>query len=385
MATLALRVDVTPRLVEWAIQRSGRGYDYLAGRFPKLANWLDRSEQPTLRQLEAFAEATYTPIGYLFLREPPDEPLPLPDFRSIGDAEIASASANLLDTIYQCQIRQDWYRSWAAGQQAENLPFVGSLTLSAAATDAAEIIRRTLHFPVPASRQYGSWTAAVTGLADALGDAGILVMINGVVGTNTTRTLDPNEFRGFTLADPLAPLIFVNGADSKSAQMFTLVHEAGHVWLGASGVGDDQPGPHGAAAIERWCSALAAELLVPIEDFRLAFNPHRPLAEEVAQAARRYRVSSLVILTRAFEADFLSWDRYQTAFNAEKSRLQQLPKQGSGGNFYSTLASRLGKRFLRAVVTNTQAGETLYSDAFRMLGIKEQRVFDEIPTRIKLS
>lgn len=382
---VTFRVEVAPRLLEWAIHRSGRGMPYLVQRFPRLAEWMRGTQRPTLRQLETFADATYTPVGYLFLNEPPDEVMPLPDFRTVGDAAIESASANLLDTIYQCQIRQDWYRGWAAAQQADPLPFVASITIDSRPTDAAALIRETVRFPIPASRQFASWTAAVTGLADALGDAGVLVMINGVVGTNTSRALDPDEFRGFTVADPLAPLIFVNGADTKSAQLFTLAHEAAHVWIGVSGVGNDQPGGGPGHAVERWCSSVAAEFLVPLEDFRLAFNHRLPRVGEVQRAARRYRVSTLVILSRAFDAGFIDWDSYRNEFDEERARLREIPRSSSGGNFYAALSARVGKPFLKALLSNTVAGDTLYSDAFRMLGIKEQRVFDELPTRLNLA
>jgi Zn-dependent peptidase ImmA (M78 family) len=247
------------------------------------------------------------------------------------------------------------------------------------------MIRDKVRFPIPASRQFASWTAAVTGLADALGDAGVLVMINGVVGTNTSRPLDPDEFRGFTLADRLAPLIFVNGADTKSAQLFTLAHEAAHVWLGASGVGNEQPSRGDGPGVEHWCSNVAAEFLVPLDDFRLVFNRLLPRAEELQRVARRYRVSTLVILSRALDAGFIDWQTYRTDFEDERARLRAIPRSSSGGNFYATLSARVGKPFLKALLSNTVAGETLYSDAFRMLGIKEQRVFDEIPTRLNLA
>lgn len=373
-----LRVDVSSLLLEWAIQRSGRGYDYLTARFPGLAHWIQGTERPTLRQVESFAAATYTPVGYLFLQEPPEESLPLPDLRTVRDEGLEIPSPNLLDTVFESQIRQDWYRAWAATQPLPRLPFVGSVSIERAPSEVAQRIKDATAFVVPASQAYGSWSAAVTGLADALGEAGILVMINGVVGTNTHRPLDPNEFRGFTLVDNAAPLIFVNGADAKAAQLFTLAHETAHVWLGQSGIDNSLPGGSNLRDLERWCNSVAAEFLVPTADIEIVYNRHAQLNSEMDRLARRYRVSRLVVLTRLQEIGSISWDVYRATYHEEIERaIEEGPAQ-SGGNFYANLSQRVGKRFLRALVSTTLSGETLYSDAFRMLGIKKQSVFDQI-------
>ncbi|MGN2393362.1 ImmA/IrrE family metallo-endopeptidase, partial [Pelomicrobium sp. G1] len=115
-----------------------------------------------------------------------------------------------------------------------------------------------------------SWEAAVLELRRRIEDIGVLVVVNGVVGNNTHRKLDVEEFRGFALADPYAPLIFVNGADAKSAQMFTLAHELAHLWLGPAGEGLSGydkilQGDH---RVERFCDRAAAEFLVPGREFK---------------------------------------------------------------------------------------------------------------------
>jgi len=124
------RVPVEPALLRWARERSGRDVESLGKRFPKLEAWERREIQPTLKQLEAFAKATYTPIGYLFLPEPPVESIPIPDFRRVSDAEPAPPSPDLLDTLYLCQQRQDWYRDFARSMGDEPLRFVGSVAAS---------------------------------------------------------------------------------------------------------------------------------------------------------------------------------------------------------------------------------------------------------------
>src|SRR3989304_5812978 len=104
----------------------GPGSESLAGKFPKLAAWEAGEGRPTLKQLEGFAKATHLPVGYLFLREPPEERVPIPDLRTPGNRHVGHPSPDLLDTIYLCQRRQAWYRDWARSVGEEPLGFVGS-------------------------------------------------------------------------------------------------------------------------------------------------------------------------------------------------------------------------------------------------------------------
>jgi len=97
------RVTIDSNLLSWALERSGKTPDAFSKRFPKLSDWLSGTLSPTFKQLEAFAQATYTPLGYFFLPEPPDESLPIPDFRTFSTKSIERPSANLLDTLYTMQ------------------------------------------------------------------------------------------------------------------------------------------------------------------------------------------------------------------------------------------------------------------------------------------
>ena len=105
------RVNVQPSLLRWARERSGRSVHDLQRRFPKLDSWEQGEVRPTLKQLEAFARTTYTPIGFMFLTEPPVEELPVTDFRTTSGVSVSRPSADLLDTLYLCQQRQEWYRT----------------------------------------------------------------------------------------------------------------------------------------------------------------------------------------------------------------------------------------------------------------------------------
>ena len=372
-----MRVEVKPSLLRWARYRAGLDLDDLAGRFPRLADWESGERHPTIRQLEEFAKATRTPVGYLFLPEPPTERVPIPDFRTIGNRRIEHPSPDLLDTVYLCQQRQEWYRDFARSQGDESLRFVGSTTLRNDVQETATLIRDQLGFDLEARRQMPTWTEALRRFIEQADAIGVLVMVNGVVSNNNYRKLDPDEFRGFALSDPLAPLVFINGADTKAAQMFTLAHEIAHIWLGQSALSDIAPISTPTHDVERWCNEVAAELLVPLAVLRSEIRRNEELRDALDRLARRFKVSTLVILRRIHDVGVLKKEQFWRAYQQELDRLSAIAKS-SGGDFYLTQAARVGKRFARALVTSTLEGQTLHRDAFRLLGFSKLATFREL-------
>ncbi len=380
--TASVRAPVSPRLLAWARERSGLEVDELVARFPKLTEWESRERAPTLKQLEDSARATHTPVGFLFLPEPPVEQVPIPDYRTMGNFEVRRPSPELLDTIFACQQRQEWYRDFAQVNREDPVAFVGSLTTSVPVVEAAEQIRATLRFD-PGERGH-TWSEALRTLVDRAEEMGVLVMVSGVVGANTHRKHDPEEFRGFSLVDRLAPVVFVNGADTKAAQIFTLTHELIHLLLGETALDDADLGAAPTSPVERWCNQVAAEVLVPLGPLRDALSPDVAVIDQLESLARRFKVSTLVVLRRVHDAGRLSWDEYQVAYQAELTRILEIlgERSGAGGNFFNTQPARVSKRFARAVIVSTLEGQTLHRDAFQMLGLKKLSTFEELVSRL---
>lgn len=366
------RIPINPELLTWARERAGLDTLALSGRFPKLSEWEAGELQPTLRQLEDFARAVHVAVGLLFLPAPPDEPLPIPDFRTVGDRELKRPSPNLLDTIYLCQQRQDWFRDYARVHSLPALDFIGTAKVQNSPLEVAEAMRQTLELNIAQRQRLPTWTDALRQLISKMEDAGVLVMASGVVGSNSHRKLDVEEFRGFALADDLAPLVFINGADSKAAQMFTLAHELAHLWLGESGISDPEAGRLAESGIERWCNAVAAEFLMPLAMLQQDYQAGTPIADEIQRLARSFKVSTLVALRRLYDAGFIDEPTLWQCYREELARIRALDRGGSGGgDFYRTLGARTGKRFARAVLSSTLEGQTLFQDAFRMLGVRK--------------
>ncbi len=371
------RVTVKPEMLSWACERSGHSADDMRKRFPKFDLWNRGEASPTLKQLESFAKATYTPIGFFFLPKPLVEAVPIPDFRTMSGGRVARPSPDLLDTVYMCQQRQEWYREFARSTGEKSVSFVGSVNQTNNVEKIAESIRHTLGFDIQERRQTPTWTDALRRFIEHADTLGILVMVSGVVGSNNKRKLDPQEFRGFALADNLAPLVFINGSDTKAAQMFTLAHELAHIWLGQSAVSDAQAMQIPDNQIERWCNLVAAELLVPLSALCSEYKKNNKLSDEINRLARVFKVSTLVVLRRIHDAGGITKEKFWQAYHEELEILGNLPS-GSGGNFYLTQAARVSKRFARALVTSTLEGQTLHRDAFRMLGFSKLETFKDL-------
>jgi Zn-dependent peptidase ImmA (M78 family) len=377
---MSVRMSVRPEMLEWALERADVSESSVEKKFPRLPAWLAGDASPTLRQLQTFAATVHVPFGFLLLPEPPAEETPIPDFRTRRNEQHQAISPDLRDTIHACQLRQGWFRQFAMNHGFEPISYVGSVAVGDPVEQVAVTIRRAINFTMERRIAFRSWEEALRQLIDLIEAAGILVSINGVVGADTHRKLDPDEFGGFALVDDYAPLIFVNAADTKAAQIFTIVHELAHIWAGESALSDSGVSRNPSESHEKWCNEVAAEVLVPrsriLSDFRGTAD-----TEELERLAAAYRVSTLVILHRLFEIGKLEWEVFRDLYTTELERVRTLAESrraSSGGNFYFTQPLRLGRRFARAVFLDTFEGGTAYGDAYRLLGTAKPATFNRL-------
>lgn len=367
-------------MLRWATSRARMAPEEVARRFPQFSAWELGDRQPTLKQLERFARATHTPLGYLFLPEPPDEALPIPDFRTLRD-EPTRPSPNLLDTIYAMQRRQDWLREERILYQGETRGFVGSARLTDDPSRIGRDMRRVLGLRDGWAAEAATWEQAVGALRNTIEDTGVMAVINGVVGNNTHRKLDVEEFRGFSLCDEYAPLIFVNGADAKSAQMFTLAHELVHVWLGRAGEGLSGfeglfPGD---SDVEDFCNQAAAEFLVPARELLGQWRTAGKKTLPFEALARTFKVSPIVAGRRALDLELVDRETF-FAFYDDYVASQRTPRPG-GGDFYNNQNTRVGQMFATQVVRAAKEGRLRFKEAYDLTGL-HGRTFESYARRL---
>ena len=358
-------------MLTWARERSRLDPAFFDHRFPKLEQWERGDAKLTFKQLESFAKATHTPIGYLFLSEPPEERLPIRDLRTIVHGP-ARPSPELLDTIYAMQRRQDWLRDERRECEAGPLEFVGSAQLGDEPSAVGREMRRIVGLDEGWASAVSTWEGAVSDLRRRIEQLGVMAIVNGVVGNNTHRKLNVAEFRGFALTDPYAPLIFVNGADAKSAQMFTLAHELAHVWLGSEGEGISGfegifPGD---ARVEKFCDQAAAEFLVPARDLEELWRAMKGELQPFEQLARRFKVSPIVIGCRAMDLRLVDRQSFFEFYETYTKRERQRAGQAGGGDFYHNQNTRVGARFATSVISAALEGRLSFKEAYDLTGLR---------------
>jgi Zn-dependent peptidase ImmA (M78 family) len=363
------QININSEILPWAISRAG----YELNKFPKVQQWIEGNKVPTLKQLEDFSKKVHLPFGYLFLPEPPMEKLPIPFFRSNG-RQVEMVSINVYDTIIMLQQRQDWLKSYLEDNDFGPLPFVGKFRGS---TDVKEIVadmRQTLGLREDWASQFKNWQDAQNHLVTKIEDQGIITVFNGVVGNSTSRNIPVEECRGFVLVDEIVPFMFINNADWKAAQTFTIGHELAHIWIGHS-AGFDFRRLHPANnQLEKLCDQVAAEFLVPEQ----TFNEIWADTPSISHLARFFKVSEIVIARRALDTGKITKKMFIGFYNnyagGEKIKKAKKP---SGGNFYDTVKKRLSITFASHINNAVKSGSLLYRDAYKLTGLKSS-TFNEL-------
>ena len=364
---------INNRVLRWARERARLDTETAArsitSRPEKFIAWEEGADFPSLSQARKIADKLRIPFGYLFLSDPPDEDLPIPDLRTRDDLAPRQISVDLIEQLSLTLAKQRWYQEHRIGAGADVHTYVGKYTPDNDISEIAADIRSTHNL---ADLQFAAqnWTGFLTEFVRAVEANGTLVMRSGVVGNNSRRPLEVNEFQGFAIADPIAPLIFLNSKDFVAARIFTLAHELAHVWVGESGISlVDQSEANWGIDIEQFCNAIAAEALVPLSEFRRAWGEAPGVDSDVSRLARRYRVSTIVVLRRALEADIIDRNSFFELLEIERGR-QTRRQSGSGGSQINNIVARNGRIFSEALISATYEGRASFDDATRLLGVK---------------
>lgn len=359
-------IHIQPNLITWAISRAGHDVEQFINSQPKIQKWLDKEESPTIKQLEKFATKLHIPFGYLFLPEPPKETIPFPFFRT-GNNTTDRVSLNVFDTIQILQRRQDWITEYLIESEQEPLFFVGKFNVKHPFQDIVNDIRNTLQLAPDWAKEFATFEETLAFITHKIESIGIFINFNGIVENNTHRPISVDECRGFVLVNEFAPFMFINAADAKAAQLFTIVHELAHIWLGESAGFENQNLLPASDPVELLCDAVAAEFLVPSSSL-IDIWQDKP---SIDYARRIFKVSPIVIARRAMDLGLISRSDFFVFYNGYiESFKNKKANQGSGGDFYATTRKRLSVSFATYVNQAVKQNKLLHRDAYKITGLK---------------
>ena len=368
---------VTPELITWARKRHNLSVEGVAKRISvsasKFEAWENGDAHPTLRQAETLAQKLSIPFGLLYLSRPPTLEIPLPDLRTVHGAPSTELSPEFYDVLHDALRKQQWYKDQLVNEGANPLPFVGRFPDDA----PPERIAADMHDILAISReirgQAQNWEEFLRVFVRKAEEIGVLVLQNGVVGNNTHRPLNADEFRGFVISDDIAPLVFLNRDDAESAQIFTLAHELAHLWIGQSGISNpdyrrrarEQEHP-----IERICDLVATEALVPEAEFLSGWDDGLTVDRNLWILTQYFKVSRVVVLRRAFELDRISQDVYWDHYDQIRSVGGKASAGQGGGHFFRNLLVRNSHTFTTAVVEAVLNGTLADRNAASLLNVQ---------------
>lgn len=269
---------------------------------------------------------------------------------------------NVYDTINNLKRRQEWLEEYVEANDIGRPDWIGIFNLKTPISIVVDKIRNILNLPEDWAFTVGTQDEAVNALADAMEEANVVVEFNGVVGNSSKRVIPVSECRGFCLVSNTAPFIFINNKDSKTAQMFTLVHEFAHLLIGVSaGFGGEIDAIHDVT--ERYCNMIAANFLMPLDLLCKRWVG-------IARTAKFFKVSRIAMARRAHDCKIITDDEYKT-FCAEYFANAAVVKtpSSSGGNFYFIAIKRIGKNFAVHVNNALNDNQLSHIEAYRLTGL----------------
>ena len=387
-----MTTTLNPEIFMWARNTAGLSTDE-AARALGFSNTRDRSAAERLRALEAgdekpsrsvllrMAKAYRRSLLVFYLPKPPRTGDRGQDFRTVPGAPPPLFNPVLDALIRDIRGRQTIVRALLEEMEPQPVDFIGTASMSHATEDLANRIKGRLNFSLPDFRGKATVEASFSYLREKIEAAGVYLLLLGNLGSYHTN-IPVDTFRGFAVADPIAPFIVINDQDARAAWSFTALHEIAHLWLGTTGVS----GASIEARIERYCNDVAGEILLPTAEIRTLANLRRaPVAgviETVSTFATARKLSRAMVAYKLLRADVIpegTWrqvaDHFRQEWIASRIRQEEADSSDSGGpSYYVVKRHRLGDALLETVRRSLDEGILTHTKAAQVLGVKPRNV-----------
>lgn len=384
---------VNPEILRWARETASLSSDEAIKKLQlraargisarqRLAALESGDEEPTRPMLVRMSVKYRRPLLTFYLSAPPKRGDRGQDFRTLPDNHTAADDALLDVLIRDIRARQSMVRAVLEDEEdVEPLHFIGSMAMSSGISAITKSIRQTLKFNLNDYRKEPTTHEAFALLRTRAEEVGVFVILKGDLGSYHTA-IDLQIFRGFSVADEIAPFIIINDQDSKAAWSFTLLHELSHLWLGQTGVS----GVPGDLAIEQLCSDVASEILLPVDELLQhkisAGMEIHSMESQISNFARYRKISASMVAYKLYRNGVIDFDKWQLLSTAYRDRWLQdrqrrriLQRTRRGGPSRNVVhRHRLGKALIDLVGSMTLAGSLTTSKAGKVLGVRAKSV-----------
>jgi Zn-dependent peptidase ImmA (M78 family)/transcriptional regulator with XRE-family HTH domain len=381
--------NVKPDILQWARETAGFALEEAAKALdlaPERLKALEAGDSaPTRPQLIKMMKRYRRSLLTFYLEKPPQKADRGEDFRTLPKDRSIAADALLDALLRDLRVRQSITRETLLDDEDfEPVKFVGTARRENGVATLVTDIRTTLSISCDGFRAQKSADEAFNYLRSAAHRAGVFVLLVGDLGSYHSA-IPVQAFRGFAIADPVAPFVVINDRDAKVAWSFTLLHELAHLWLGTTGVS----GPDADRDIEQFCNDVAGELLIPQQELAALDVPAKlPIDEAIgviAAFARERKVSRQMVAYKLYRAGRIDWDRWSAINNRireiwvqeqQRKKAQEKARDDEGGpNYYIVRRHRLGDALLSLVGRSVDSGLLPPSKAARVLGVRPRSVF----------
>ncbi|RKX63177.1 MAG: hypothetical protein DRP41_06555 [Thermodesulfobacteriota bacterium] len=373
-----LKLKISENLWKYILENYNEFFlEKIKKSFPKFDEWVKGLDDPTIRQVEELSRKLFIPFGYFFLDKLPEEKLPVPFYRK-GFKWEGKVSVELKEVLRDIQRKQDFLKDYFEYAGEKPLNFVGSININEYSKKCVNKIRQTLSLPEDWSLKLKNRNEAFNFLREKIEALRICVFTNSVLLFNNRKKLNPEEFKGISLVDKYAPVIFINTNDTLNSRIFTLMHELIHVFLGKGEIlGDGEEIEEGADRIEIFCDNVSADLLAPQSLF---LKKWKETEENIERLSDEFKVSPMVVIRRARYMSLINSFEYQSFKNDYLQKLKSMKSEKKtergGGNFYELHYKRLSKNFILTVLSALSANYLSFTDAYNYLGVRG-KTFDK--------
>jgi Zn-dependent peptidase ImmA (M78 family) len=382
---------LNPQILTWARETASLSIDE-AARALGFKDAHDRTAVERLQAMEAGKEEpsrsvllkmtrTYhRSLLVFYLSEPPRIGDRGQDFRRAPGVKPPEYDPTLDALIRDIRGRQGIVRDLLEQAEPRRVDYVASITMDVPVAKLAHRITDRIGFSLAEFRQQATVQAAFSYLREKVEASGAFVLLLGNLGSHHTN-IPSAVFRGYAIADPVAPFIVANDQDAPIAWAFTTLHELTHLWLGATGVS----GGSADTQLETYCNSVAGEMLLPEHEMNELRFLHRASLQEairvVAQFANRRKISRAMVVYRLLRVNIITHARwreldkhYEDEWIAAQTQPATKDKNEGGPSYYVVKRHRLGQALLDIVKNSLAEGFLTHTKAGLVLGVKPRNV-----------